>query len=286
VQPNANTGRKAGVVTNRVKVKKTNPADNPKNFVNSVGKAFAVLKSFTADEFELTISEIAARADMDRGTAFRLVQTLVKLGYVQTTEQTRHYRLGLNCLDLGYTALSAGNLRGQAEPLLRNLVPVFGDAASLGVLDGSDVVYLARVSAGLDRHKIDRRPGSRIKAYAAALGHAMLAYLPKDRQVERLEASERVKLSERTLTELKELLTRLEQVRKQGYAISDGENAYGLRTIAAPVFGDGNSVIAGVSLTIDANRMDIKTFRTKALPKLLRIANTLTDANRRGGLPL
>jgi len=274
------------VVANRVKVKKASPADNPKNFVNSVGKAFAVLKSFTADDFELTISEIAARADIDRGTAFRLVQTLVKLGYVQTTDQTRHYRLGLNCLDLGYTALSAGNLRGQAEPLLRDLVPVFGDAASLGVLDGSDVVYLARVSAGLDRHKIDRRPGSRIKAYAAALGHAKLAYLPKDAQVDRLEATERVKLSERTLTELKELLTRLDQVRKQGYAISDGENAYGLRTIAAPVFGDGNSVVAGVSLTIDANRMDIKVFRAKALPEMLRIAKTLTDANRRGGLPL
>ncbi|MDB5567748.1 MAG: transcriptional regulator, partial [Tardiphaga sp.] len=100
----------------------------------------------------------------------------------------------------------------------------------------------------------------------------MLAYLPKDEQVERLEATERVKLSERTLTELKDLLTRLDQVCKQGYAISDGENAYGLRTIAAPVFGAGNSVIAGISLTIDANRIDIKAFRTKALPEMLRVA--------------
>src|SRR5207245_7977355 len=99
--------------------------------------------------------------------------------------------------DLGYTALSAGNLRGQAEPLLRDLVPVFGDAASLGVLDGSDVVYLARVSAGLDRHKIDRRPGSRIKAYAAALGHAMLAYLPKDEQSARPDATQPAKVAER-----------------------------------------------------------------------------------------
>jgi IclR family pca regulon transcriptional regulator len=87
------------VVATKAKAKKTAPADNPKNFVNSVGKAFAVLKSFTTDDFELTISEIAARADMDRGTAFRLVQTLVKLGYVQTVDQTRHYRLGLKCLD-------------------------------------------------------------------------------------------------------------------------------------------------------------------------------------------
>ncbi len=268
-------------MTTSAKAKKTAPADNPKNFVNSVGKAFAVLRSFTTDEFELTITEIAARADMDRGTAFRLVQTLVKLGYLRTVEQSRHYRLSLNCLELGYTALSAGNLRGQAEPLLRDLVPGFGDAASLGVLDGSEVVYLARCSAGLDRHKIDRRPGSRIKAYAAALGHIMLAYLPKDDQIARLEATERVKLSERTLTDLKALLARLDDVRKQGYAVSDGENAYGLRTIAAPVFGSNNAVVGGVSLTIDADRMDIKTFRASALPEIMRVAKTLTEATRR-----
>jgi len=265
----------------RASQKKSAPADNPKNFVNSVGKAFAVLRCFTAEDFELTITDIASRADMDRGTAFRLVQTLLKLGYIQQAEPIRHYRLSLKCLDLGHTALSAGNLRGQAEPLLRDLVPQFGDAASLGVLDGSDVVYLARASAGLDRHKIDRRPGSRIRAYAAALGHAMLAYLPREQQIERLEATERIKLSERTLTDLKQLLARLDQVRKAGYAISDGENAYGLRTVAAPVFGSGHCAIAGVSLTIDANRMDIKTFKTRALPEILRVAKTLTDANRR-----
>lgn len=263
---------------------KTAPrADNPKNFVNSVAKAFAVLKAFTAEEFELTITEIAARTEMDRGTTFRLVQTLVKLGYLHAIEPTRHYRLSLKCLDLGYTALSAGNLRGQAEPLLRELVPAFGDAASLGVLDGSDVVYLARVSAGLDRHKIDRRPGARIKAYAAALGHVMLAGLPKDEQIARLEATERIKLSERTLTDMKALLTRLDQVRKQGYAVSDGENAYGLRTVAAPVFGSNKSIIAGVSLTIDADRTAIKKFEKSALPEVLRVAKLLTNAAQMSG---
>jgi len=263
--------------------KTASPADNPKNFVNSAAKAFAVLKSFSAEEFELTISEVAERAGMDRGTTFRLIQTLVKLGYLHANEATRRYRLSLKCLDLGYTALSGGNMRGQAEPLLRELVPAFGDAASLGVLDDSDVVYLARVSAGLDRHKIDRRPGSRIKAYAAALGHVLLAGLPKDEQVARLEATDRIKLSERTLTDLKPLLARLDQVRRLGHAVSDGENAYGLRTLAAPVFGPDKSVIAGVSLTVDANRIDIKAFEKSALPQVLRVAKLLSNAAQMSG---
>jgi len=73
---------------------------NPKNYVASVGKAFAVLKSFTSEAFELTLSEIAARADLDRGTAFRLIQTLVELDYLQAVPQSRRFRLGLACLDL------------------------------------------------------------------------------------------------------------------------------------------------------------------------------------------
>lgn len=252
-------------------------APNPKNFVASVGKAFAVLNSFSSESFELTASEIAMRAGLDRGTAFRLVQTLVQLGYLQGVEQTRRYRLALKCLELGYTTLSAGSLRALAEPLLRELVPSCGDAASLGELDGGDVVYLARVSSGLDRHNMDRRPGTRIKAYGAALGHALLAFMPREQQIARLEASPRIKLSERTLTDLDALLGRLDQVAQQGYAVSDGENAYGLRTVAAPILAPDRSVRAGVSLTIDANRMDIAAFRDIAVPQVLRTARRLQE---------
>ncbi|SEM67778.1 transcriptional regulator, IclR family [Bradyrhizobium sp. OK095] len=257
---------------------------NPKNYVASVGKAFAVLKSFTSEAFELTLSEIAARADLDRGTAFRLIQTLVELGYLQAVPQSRRFRLGLACLDLGYTVLSHGSLRTIVEPLLRGLVPDVGDAASLGILDGGDVIYLARIGAGLDRHKIDRRPGSRIPAYSAALGHVMLAHLARDEQVARLEARPRVKLSERTLTDLDGLLARLDQVKKKGHAVSDGENAYGLRTLATPIFDAQGLVIGGLSVTVDAMRMDLPAFRDQALPRLMQVTTQVQDIAIKSGL--
>jgi IclR family pca regulon transcriptional regulator len=257
---------------------------NPKNYVASVGKAFAVLKSFTSEAFELTLSEVAARADLDRGTAFRLIQTLIELGYLQAVPQSRRFRLGLACLDLGYTVLSHGSLRTIVEPLLRDLVPEVGDAASLGILDGGDVIYLARVGAGLDRHKMDRRPGTRIPAYSAALGHAMLAHLQRNEQIERLESRPRVKLSERTLTDLDALLARLDQVKKKGYAVSDGENAYGLRTLAMPILDAQGFVIAGLSVTVDAMRMDMPTFRDQALPKLMRLTSTVQEITIKSGL--
>ncbi|MGX1321992.1 IclR family pca regulon transcriptional regulator [Bradyrhizobium sp. USDA 377] len=257
---------------------------NPKNYVASVGKAFAVLKSFTSEAFELTLSEIAARADLDRGTAFRLIQTLIELGYLQAVPQSRRFRLGIACLELGYTVLSHGSLRTIVEPLLRELVPAVGDAASLGILDGGDVVYLARVGAGLDRHKMDRRPGTRIPAYSAALGHVMMAHLARDEQIARLELRPRVKLSERTLTDLDALLARLDQVKKKGHAVSDGENAYGLRTLATPIFDAQGLVIAALSVTVDAMRMDMPAFRDQALPRLVQVTKQAQDLAIKSGL--
>jgi len=260
------------------------PPKNPKNYVASVGKAFAVLKSFSSEHFELTLSEVAARADLDRGTAFRLIQTLIELGYLQAVPQSRRFRLGVACLDLGYTVLSHGSLRTIVEPLLRGLVPAVGDAASLGILDGGDVIYLARVGAGLDRHKMDRRPGSRIPAYSAALGHAMLAHLARDEQIRRLDARPRVKLSERTLTDLGALLDRLDLVKRKGHAVSDGENAYGLRTLATPILDAQGFVIAGLSVTVDAMRMDMPTFRDEALPRLMQVTSQVQDLAIKSGL--
>lgn len=114
---------------------------------------------------------------------------------------------------------------------------------------------------GLARHNIDRCPGRRILAYGAALGHAILAFLPEAVQIEDLESAERVKHWDRTLVDLDALLERLRQVKKQGYAISDGENAFGLRTVAVPAFDASNRPEARVSLSVYVQRMSRRTGR-------------------------
>ena len=257
--------------------------ENAKNLVQSAAKVFAVLRAFDSALPELTISAVAGRAGLDRGTAFRLIHTLVSLGYLRPVPDSKRFRLSLRCLELGFLALSSQDLRAHAAPLLRERVPAIADAGSLGVLDGPDVVYLERVDAGGGRHDVDRRPGRRIRAYGAALGHAQLAFLPESRQIAVLESAERVKLSERTLTDLDALLERLRQVRAQGYAVSDGENAYGLRTVAAPVLDARGTPIAGVSFTVDADRMTLDEFVACAKPEVLQLARELTEAVRLSG---
>ena len=252
--------------------------DNPKNFVHSVAKVFAVLRAFDAGLPELTVTEVAGRAGLDRGTAFRLVHTLCQLGYLAPVPRGRRYRLTLKCLELGYTPLARADLKVLARPLLAEMVPECADAASLGMLDGTDVVYVERAQMEQSQMNLDRRPGSRTGAYGAALGHAILACLPVETQRDLVLRSNRVRLSEKTLVEPEAILARLAEVRARGYAVSDGENAYGLRTVAAAVLDTDGSPVAGISLTVHADRMPMEQFAARAVPEVRRIAQDLTHA--------
>ncbi len=232
----------------------------------------------------MTVSELASATGMDRGTTFRLIHTLLALGYLVPVD-VRRFRLGLKCLELGYQTLSSQDLWSHAAPLLQACVPDAADAASLGMLDGADVVFLQRADNGLARRNVDRRPGSRVRAYGAALGHAMLAWLPEHEQVGILESTERVKLSERTLTDVDALLKRLHQVRSRVCRLGWREClrlAHGCRTgvrrAGAPV--------AGVSLTVDADRMSIAELIASGVPRARAIADELAQFVRFCAAPL
>lgn len=256
-------------------------APNLKNQVQSVAKAFGVLACFTPATPALSIAEVAARTGLDRGTSFRLIHTLVGLGYLRPVAGERRFRLTLKCLELGFAALATDDLPAHALPLLRDLVPEVADAASLGVVDRGEVIYLARAEVpGFGRFGPTRPPGSRIGAYATALGQAFLAWLPRAEQIAHLEAVPRITLSTQTLTALDTLLDRLEVVRTRGFAVSDGENAYGLVTVATPVFDGTGLPCAAVSLTVDGRRMAAATFCETAVVAARSLAGTLGDAMR------
>src|SRR5215470_13972918 len=147
------------------------PADggtlSAKSTVQSLTKGLRVLEAFTAERSEMSLAEVARAADIDNGTAFRFLNTLVILGYIRKTEAKR-FRLTLKCLDLGFRAIGRTELRELARPLLRDLVGPEIEAASVAVLDGAEVVYIERVQAGLARLGIDVRIGSRAPAYSCA----------------------------------------------------------------------------------------------------------------------
>lgn len=251
-----------------------------KNSVQSVVKAFQVMRAFTPDQAEMSISEVAQKAGLDRGTAYRLLHTLREEGYVAPVPKTRRFRLTLKCLELGFTTLTQYSLRDLARPMLGQLLEDVADAASLGMLDGPDVVYVERRQGDLGGRLLERRVGARTRIYAAALGQAILAFEPVAVQRATLELSDRVKLSERTVTDIDDLLRRMGQIRERGWAFSDGENAYGLRTVAAPIFDADGHAVAAVSATVAAEHWPVEEFLHRAPPRVLAVARELSEGLR------
>lgn len=256
---------------------KAAPAD-PKNTVQSLAKGFKVLQAFTAQEPELTMAEVARKAGLDNATAFRFLNTLVGLGYVDKVDNSRLFRLSLNVLDLGFHAIARSDLRTLARPVLRGLVGEVNEAASIGVLDGSSVVYVERVQAGLTQLGVDVRIGSRVAAYSSAVGQAILAWLPQDQQVKVLRGQPLVKLTDTTLTDIDALVERLAQIRATGYAVSNQETVAGLYVMAAPVLDIDGLPVASLSVAAPAHRSTLRQFEENTIAGVVAAAGQLSKS--------
>lgn len=272
----ANADKPAGAGTSGERRGKA--AGSSKNTVQSLAKGFQVLEAFTAQEPELTMAEVARRAGMDNATAFRFLNTLVEIGYIDRVPDSRKFRLALKVLDLGFNAIARSDLRTRARPILRSLVGEINEAASIGVLDGADVIYVERIQAGLARLGVDIRIGSRVPAYSTAIGHAILAWLSRPVQISILQSQPRRQLTATTQTDLDVLLARLEQVRQRGYAVSDQETVSGLYVLAAPILDTDGVPLAGLSIAAPAFQTTLKDFEATGARPLVQAAQALSRA--------
>lgn len=262
---------------------RNDPADNPRNIVNSLSKGLRVLEAFSAERTEMTLSEVARAAGIDPGTAFRMLKTLVMLGYVARVPDSRRYRLTLKVVDLGLHAIGRADLRELARPILRSLVGEISEAASVGVLDGADVLYVERVRAGLTRLGVDIRIGTHIPAASGIIGHAILAFLPQRERDRILAAAPRrgeLAINRVSKTELNRILR---DVRQQGYALHDSLFGNGLRVLAAPVLDIDGYAVASVSVAAPAIRLSIDEFRALALEPVRNAAADIARAVQASG---
>ena len=260
--------------------------NNPKNMVRSLAKGFQILETFTATETEFTQSEISRRTGLDPGTTFRMVQTLLALGYIQKIEDTRRFRLSLKVLDLGFNAVARTDLRAVARPILRALVGSVIEAASLAVLDGAEMVYLERVHAGLARLGVDVRIGTRLPAYSTAMGQAVLAFLPEDTIQRVLKLRKRIKLNPTTPVTIDEINRCLNRVRRQGYAVADPKIIVGLHVLAAPVLDADGQSVAAISAAAPAMNISLKKFVDQTAKPVMHAASEMGKVLQSSGTAL
>ncbi|WP_217166633.1 IclR family transcriptional regulator C-terminal domain-containing protein [Streptomyces sp. AC512_CC834] len=235
-------------------------------FVKSFERGLAVIRAFDAEHPALTLSEVARASELTRAAARRFLLTLADLGYVHT--DGRRFRLTPRVLELGYSYLAGFTLPQIAEPHLEQLVAQVRESSSLCVLDGDDVVYVARVPTSRIM-TASITVGTRFPAHLTSVGRVILAALP-DAEVDiRLARADLRPHTARTLASADALRAELRRVRRQGYALVDQELEDGLRSVAAPVRDRDGEVVAGVNIAVHAGRNSVDSVRRDLLPHLL-----------------
>ncbi|MFU1518883.1 IclR family transcriptional regulator C-terminal domain-containing protein [Vreelandella alkaliphila] len=237
-----------------------------RDFVTALASGLEVIMAFDDAHPRMTLSEVAARTGMNRAKARRFLLTLHALGYVR--KQQRYFELAPRVLQLGYSYLSANNYRSVIQQYLEDITAQSGESSSLGVLDGDEVIYIARSAAPHRLMAITLSVGTRLPAAHTSMGRVLLAQLPAAALDDYLERISLQRYTDKTITNKEFLKDSIDKVRQQGYAISDQELDSGLRSVAVPVFDHHDKLIGAINISTNAARVDMHTLLNTHLPLL------------------
>jgi IclR family pca regulon transcriptional regulator len=221
----------------------------------------------------MSLSEVAAATNLARPTARRMLLTLEELGYVRAARG--EFSLTPRVLELGMAYIGATNIWEIARPHMEHLVERTGESSSLAQLDGSDIVYVARVAVP-KIITIAVTIGTRFPALQTSLGKALLASLPPDELDRILAQPSRSGITPLWKPDVEERNRTLREVREQGWALTDEHLAPGIRSIATPVHNGSNQVVAALNVSVHAAETSIETLIGHYLPLLLQTAEAIS----------
>lgn len=253
-------------------IEEANEVDS-EGFVHSFARGLRVVSCFDADNAQLTLSEVAQRAELSRSAARRFLLTLTSLGYAGS--DGKYFWLTPRILTLGYSFLAGETLVEMAAPHLRALSYLANESASLSVLDEGDIVYLLRT----ETKKIMRARigvGTRFPAYATSMGRVLLAGLPPAELDAYLRQPGRVKLTPLTKVDAEELREVIEQARQQGWAIIADELEIGVGSMSAPVTNAKGEVVAAINVSIATGVQSIEAL-LELKPALVHTAAAISQ---------
>ena len=247
--------------------------DDAPDFVEAVARGLDVITAFGPHRPTLTLSEVAAATGLARPTARRILLTLETLGYARGGPGG--YSLTPRVLELGMAYVRSLGLWDVARPHLEELVARTGESSSIGQLDGSDIVYVARVAVPkIIALRVEI--GTRFPAPSTSLGKVLLAGLSPDELDQVLTLPSRSGVPARHTPDRAELEATLSDVRAKGWALTDQQLAPGIRSVAAPLRDGGGRVIAAMNVTVHAAETSVPTLTGDHLPLLLRAAGEVS----------
>lgn len=227
--------------------------------VQSIERAIQILNCFNGSNSELTLNAIASELSLNKSTVHGILNTLKHYGLVEQDEERGKYRLGMHLLVLSNRLLDRLEIRAVASPVIQELCEQVGETVHLVILRGADVVYIDKCTSSRS-FQVFTAVGMSFPAYVTGVGKVLLADKSDD-ELRELVPPVLQQVTEHSISSREQLLTHLEQVRKQGYAFDKDENEIGLSCVAAPIFDySGKAVaaisVAGPSVRLDAERME------------------------------
>ena len=252
-------------------------ADNSPEFIQSLARGLAIIEAFGAAGDGLTLAEAARRTGISRASARRSLHTLEALGYASS--DGHRFSLTPRVLQLGFSYLRSGDLWTAAQAPMIELVETVHESCSAAVLDGTEIVYVARVPTRARVMSVTLGIGSRLPASVTSMGRVLLAALtPAERDRLLAQASPLAAHTDQTLTAAADLLRELARVADQGYSLVDQELEPGLRSIAVPLRDASDRVIAALNIGTHAGRVSVERLRDEILPALQHCAERIHAA--------
>lgn len=241
--------------------------------VKSLARGLSVLRALSAADGSLTISEVAERTSLSRATARRLLLTLQELGYVTSTR--RDFSLTSLVAELAKPPAESADPWESARPYLQSLSDRFGESASIAVLDGTEIRYVARTPA---RRLLTLaiRVGSRLPAHATSIGRVLLAFLP-DAELEAFFSRwASARSTDQSAIDEPELRAVLGEVRCRGWVIVDQELEKGLCSVAAPMVDSSGRVSAALAIDAHSDRIDQLSMQRDVVPHVIETARRVS----------
>jgi IclR family pca regulon transcriptional regulator len=234
-------------------------------FVTALARGLDVLGSFEPEHKRMTLSRVAERTTLTRGTARRFLLTLQELGYLDS--DGKHFWLTPKVFRFSNAYLASFGVGEGAQAILKELSEKLGEATSMAVLDGADIVYVARTSAPRTfATSFNLHVGTRLPAFCSSLGRVLLSRLDDSALDNWLRERQLLPLTDRTVTDRAKLRAIIKEVRQQGYAIVNGEMEIGLRSMAVPIPDGTGQPVAALNVATLAARTSLDTLRKSFLP--------------------
>lgn len=238
-----------------------------------VGKALSLLEMLGDAPGATTAADLSRRAELPFSTAYRLLQSLQRAGFVDFDPEGKKYSLGLRVFQLGLYVANSLGFAGTATPILGRLTERTQEASILGVVDGDRFLTVAKVD-GPKAFRVTSDPGYRGYLHCSAIGKCLVAYSDPEQREAWLETLELPPIAPATITDREAFRADIDLVRSQGYAVMDEENEVGMRAVAVPVLDEGGRVVAALACSAPTVRMSVDQL-LEQLPALREAATEL-----------